>query len=556
MKAPDRILKLLPKRLMALDRTDLFEDKEIKNKETEKHSDIDMFFAGSSAPEKRKKNFLDFTFHKNFKGALGKGMNSFNEESKLKWLEENFSKKEYRNLLHEYYLWENSKKKIYPVDDAVGEIRDVVIGYTTHYVRDGEDDAMIKAFDEIYKEILEGIISLSEKQLPRMNFYTIVRDGDAKEQLENWFCEKRKNYCEGLECFLKGKTFGYNILEKNSHDKLWIQDEIVPVVSWDEKKKNHILYSRPEISTSALICHSDDEKFDARYVLPETLVGGNILFVGPYLLVGYNSLYRPSENSFYTAEEFKQVLSDLFAVKKENIIIIGSEKEMIDVDNKGEESFSWFFEGNNHQPLYHLDLFITPAGINPDTGKFRLVIGEPVLDFELDSESKLVKSGYWDWIVTQMKKTVARLEEMKEFEIERIPMPLTYVDLINNVGALKRVWVFASYNNCIVQYIGNGNRNDFVLLPRYSGDFKDEKVEYMDDEGQSFKDPDGNKYKGGDWSDLEKYEKEVEEFWSSKGIKPLFISNFLPLLIFRGALRCMVKIIDRGTFVERKNKPI
>jgi len=141
------------------------------------------------------------------------------------------------------------------------------------------------------------------------------------------------------------------------------------------------------------------------------------------------------------------------------------------------------------------------------------------------------------------EKTVKALDkianELSEIglEVHRNPMPLTWMDLVNEENKPERRWVFAAYNNCIVQFVGEGENENYVILPRYSGDYSLETT--------GFNDTNGKEFYGGDWSFLEKYESIIKAKWIELGFKPIFSTNCLPLSVTRGGLRCIVKVLER-----------
>ncbi len=534
MKHDSKELKILPIHRMVFDPAIHLENElgEIH----EDNSDLDALLDDSFDKGAGKDRFVDFMFDEKFFGPIEKGVGLPSQAQKWSWLKEQLSSSDFHDLIHSYYMRvrEDEKISFYPLDDAMGQLKEVVIGYTNDYSMMGENQQRIDVFHSTYEEIIKNILDVTLGK-EDVCFYTIVRHENSKKELENIFSRIEKE---------KGEKINYKIINKNNHATVWIQDEIIPIRMRQEKETKIILLGTKYSLTSRLISNMGQKAFEAKKILPDAWVGGNILFVGEYVLAGYKNLICKNNitGKEYDTDEFKDKVHELFGTEKEKIIIIGNKENYLDIPPSETENYAWLDEGHNYQPIYHLDLFMTFAGLSDDGKKYRLVVGEPIVNIERDDSFFLKKNGILDWTTNYLEKIVEELSENEDFEMIRIPMPLTWVDIVNNVGDLKRIWAFASYNNGLLQYLGQGNKSNSILLPRYGVVYSSEKVGYKNGRNEP--------YYGGDWSELLEIEQDVENKWRTLGFEPKFISNFLPYLIFRGALRCMTKVVGRTELNE------
>jgi len=175
------------------------------------------------------------------------------------------------------------------------------------------------------------------------------------------------------------------------------------------------------------------------------------------------------------------------------------------------------------QPIYHLDLFMTPIGYN-ETGNYELLIGHPVAGFDyhaVETEDHVRKVFYHqmedaqkriDDCIKRLEKTFTR-KLKKTLKIHRNPMPLTFERKGNDYH-----WYWATYNNCIIQ---NGT-SKIVWLPTYGHDDK------------------FNQH----WNYLKKYDKENQEKFKTLGFTPhLLNADFHPFAEQNGSLHCLTKSI-------------
>lgn len=204
------------------------------------------------------------------------------------------------------------------------------------------------------------------------------------------------------------------------------------------------------------------------------------------------------------------------------------------------------------QPFYHLDLFISLAG------ERRLVVGEPVIGLpdEVLGYIDLETLGLIHHQVHRMRHYINQaIEDLSSsnFEIHRIPMPLTYYNYLDGKGNLKFAWFWAAYNNCLVEIDREGNKNVWIpsfsknIYPRsnpsivFPSEWQKAWKDYYKDEMIS-----RNSLKYAEWSELQPHQEQVEKTWKDLGFHVEFIQgNFNWYMQYSGSLKCFSNCIKR-----------
>lgn len=433
------------------------------------------------------------------------------------------------------------RKEVYkPLDSSVGKIKHIAVGY-----RASTDDNERNAFNKIYVDLVIKLGILNRDAGSNILVSTIANSKKTRRQLERInFSIKELAYFTGD--YLRNDFFldGAINEEKTS---FWVQDHLIPLQGESGKvilsQKENIDKRRSSIAKCLSMLPSENQvEFSFDSIYHSMIAGGNILFLGDYTLVGkscqLNAERTTIDNKYNFLDEdiFKEKLSFQLGVEQNKIIIIGDATERI---NEGKEIFGWLSRGQLIQPAYHIDLFITPAGkikVADENGfeveKNLVLVGE-IIDEHLTEEINPEIRKQLNWNKEQLDKVCNKLIEAG-IEVKRIPLPITYVHQ-NEGGVWKRIWLLASYNNCIVQY-EESETGRYVLVPKYSGDFSHEYTGFKYGRQKVF---------GGDWSDLKPYEKSIRKLWESLGFRVIFLTNFLPLLSIRGAVHCITKVLSR-----------
>lgn len=413
-----------------------------------------------------------------------------------------------------------------PVDDSIGKISDLVLSFYS-----GSNKGTRNSYAKIYADLIIKLARVYEKQDPPFNIIVVNPDNDPL--ILNRVHTAIQTLAEFTGSIIPGDPFvKFNTVNPQQNGlPIWIQDYFL-TFQQNGKRANAIRILENATGkfndndaantitrqfgqhrqTKLQLDHSD---------LPFT--GGNILFVGGYALVGYDNLFNKL-GEIMPEEQFLKTFAKLTGIPKDKIILLGA----IEPPDASffEEGLSWL-DFPTRQPLFHLDLFITPAGTVQQKGekKYRLLIGDPVCHYhpypKLLNFSKKVVEHFID-----------KLSQIPDFCIYRNPLPLTYIDY-NDGKQKKRKWFFASYNNCLVQFTEDGNKKDnYVFLPTYGSDYSSEYSGYKNT-------------RGGDWSELALFDQYNKSIWESLDFQVISLTNYLPLAEHRGAVRCITKVLQR-----------
>jgi hypothetical protein len=234
--------------------------------------------------------------------------------------------------------------------------------------------------------------------------------------------------------------------------------------------------------------------------------GGNMLVCGDLLLIGANRLGPAPLPSKDLA---KQLDGDRRAV------VLGcsdplpsQQKAPFDLDGEQWTSIQHHLEREGRvQPLFHIDLFIAPAGTTPG-GRPRFLVGCPRLGAKLLDHPILdhALAPAFDEIAGQLKAAGA--------EVIRNPLPLIWMD---EPEKRHRTWFHLPANNVLVEDCGRGRSR--VFLPCFAQDH---------------------------WQELERIDAANAAIWEDLGFEVISIPDLLPLAENRGALHCMCKVIARN----------
>lgn len=158
------------------------------------------------------------------------------------------------------------------------------------------------------------------------------------------------------------------------------------------------------------------------------------------------------------------------------------------------------------QPVFHIDMFLSLAGRDPGTGRYRVLVGSPAAAAEILGEPVP------DHALAPAFDEVALGLERLGFQVARTPLPRVYVDYPED---RLRQWYFATSNNCLVEITGDSNR---VWLPTYGH---------------------------GPWEALTATDDANRAVWEGLGFDVVQVGDFHPFAQNLGALHCIKKYLSR-----------
>ncbi|HEX2274315.1 MAG TPA: hypothetical protein VHG90_10635, partial [Acidimicrobiales bacterium] len=159
------------------------------------------------------------------------------------------------------------------------------------------------------------------------------------------------------------------------------------------------------------------------------------------------------------------------------------------------------------QPIFHIDMFLSLAGRNPESGRYRVLVGSPA------SAAELLEERLPDHALALAFDEIARRLKRLGFEVVRTPLPRVYVDYPDE---RLRQWYFATSNNCLVEITESSRR---VWLPTYGH---------------------------GPWTALRATDEANKRIWEGLGFDVVQLGDFHYFAQNLGSLHCIKKYLERG----------
>lgn len=239
--------------------------------------------------------------------------------------------------------------------------------------------------------------------------------------------------------------------------------------------------------------------------------GGNVLGSSTHTLIGMD--YIQHNVGRFELETLEKVVASFSLELGAEVIPLGGELF---------EHYDWYerqiLSGHGYQPIFHIDMYVTPTGVVGQSGKEIVFLGRP-------EEAKRIVGKYSD--VSELNsslynslfdKTEEQLRQI--FEVRYLPLWLTKGRL--NQPSFEERYYNLTFNNCIVQ---NHSSKKSVLLPFYSQDAGDF---------------------GTDRSVREALELAAKQSWEALGFEVAFMDGIEELAYGSGAVHCITKTLSRA----------
>ncbi|MFN2502650.1 MAG: hypothetical protein ABR540_00135 [Acidimicrobiales bacterium] len=252
--------------------------------------------------------------------------------------------------------------------------------------------------------------------------------------------------------------------------------------------------------------------------------GGNVLVGDDFVLIGSDYLtntletWRDSQPVVAGAGPLARQARDLFVRtfdRTRRLHFVGVARP-IAADLLADRRFhqdgaQWTEEvgpgAGTQQPIFHIDMFLSLAGRNPDDGRYRVLVGSP------PEAARILGQTVPDHAVPRAFDEVARQLTGLGFEVIRTPLPRVYVD---DPRTRTRRWYFATSNNCLVEITDTSKR---VWLPTYGH---------------------------GPWEALRATDDANRAIWEELGFEVTQLGDFHYFAQNLGALHCIKKYLARG----------
>lgn len=240
--------------------------------------------------------------------------------------------------------------------------------------------------------------------------------------------------------------------------------------------------------------------------------GGNILASRSRVLIGKDHLARnlgrpglPDEDR--VSERFER----LFGAGRDALLPVGT-KETLKPSHRWGDSLTGQF-----QPIFHLDMHVTPTGVMGRSGREILLYGTP------SEAARVVElpSGF------QLQPAFDELEELlsRRFEVHRLPL----LPVFGNAGVPN--WApqhyYLTWNNVLIESYENnqGGVSRNVFTPVYGP---------------------GTGARGAAAEARHVLEEAAAETWADLGFEVRRLSNMEDLAYAGGAAHCITKVLRRG----------
>jgi len=399
-----------------------------------------------------------------------------------------------------------------------------------------------------YTLYINIIKELAEK-FPKRKLTLLIETSDEQiSKHEATQIDTLKNEIKGAELLVLTTT------KADDSFSLWAQDAFLTAQARNSEEAGIIIapeyHQRTNRCNDGSIAKEVVALHPAGYTsfnFPTAVEGGNILVADDFILVGKNEVL----NSGYDKTKFIELFTDLFGKEKPVILISAprrkpktvksdlttrkltrkeSELDKIIITKNGQQyKHSMYQWRGTEQPIFHIDVFMTLLG-RDEEGKQLILVGEPVEGFDksdLDDKTLEIANVQLEDAKKRISECIRKLEkDLKKYNVEykilRNPLPLTYYTY-----GLETSWYWASYNNCLVEITGAGQKT--AWLPSYHN--------------PSF-------HKNSHWEYLKKCDLKNTKIFRENGFTTYLFNNDFHFLASRnGSLHCMTKCLNRSNAI-------
>lgn len=394
------------------------------------------------------------------------------------------------------YLLNSVSSKIVP--SVNGRIENLLI--TVPSQRDKQGSFVVSPRHKRHYQAL--IAGLGDNRI-----YTVVCHPDIRSEIESWF--SNSGHLNVKIDFVFSPKFDYSI---------WAQDAYASV--YDNTGQSYltegVLFPRYDDMTIA-----DDVAAQSSVAVLQSYLyfqGGNILGSDEYTLIGQDYVWK---NTGRIHLESEQKVLDSFAK------LFGT--KIINVGGYNSGAYQWYkdgiLSGYGFQPIFHIDMYITPTGVIGDSGKEIIMFGRPSKAKEITgkwSEDPNYDNNKYDQFFDETE-----LKLSQYFEVKHLPLMLT-VGQLGGYASRKKHYNL-SFNNVVLENDGI-DRN--VVMTTYSQDAND------------FQTVEGIR------QDLEQASKEI---WENVGFNVRLMDGMEDLAYGDGSIHCITKALKRGEMVSEQN---
>lgn len=391
------------------------------------------------------------------------------------------------------YLCGLISTKIVPY--AHGKIENILITVPSFFDRVSGRRVLSERHERHYKAFIAALSGTTK--------YTVVCHPQTKQTVEGWFAA-----IPGVQVdYVLSPRFDYTI---------WAQDAYVGVTDSSGRSVlcEGVLFPRADDMTIA-----DDVSVQTDVsVLQSNLYfqGGNVLGGLEKTLIGYDYIWQNTTRAeLETPEKVVDKFSELFGT------------EVLFLGGANSANYQWLrdgvLSGYGFQPIFHLDMYVTPTGIVGASGKEIVLLGRP-------SEAHRVVGRWAEIDAYNDDRYDAFFEETEDqlsdhFEVKHLPVYLTYSDL----GIYPSAGYYnLTFNNVVLENYNDGvNSGANVVMTTYAQD----SAQFGTDAGVR-----------------RELEDAAEETWSGIGYTVHRMDGMEELARGLGSIHCITKTMQRGVY--------
>lgn len=389
------------------------------------------------------------------------------------------------------YVFDILNTRIVPTSH--GRIEDLLL--TVPYKYQNDQIVVDQRHERHYKALIAG--------LGDNRTYTVVCHPNTAQQIRAWFTELA-NVTVNL---VFSPRFRYSI---------WGQDAYVAVLD-DQGAK--ILAEGVSFPRSEDMTIADDVAAQTKVAVLQSYLyfqGGNVLGGPTKTLIGADYIWRNTTRASLETEA--KVLDSFKKLFKTDIVVLGGKKS---------GDYYWHedgvLSGYGFQPIFHIDMYVTPTGVTGQSGKEIVLLGRPKKAHEITgkwAEISDYNDSRFDEFFEETEQQLAQ-----HFEVQHLPLLLTYGDLKGK--ASKKDYYILSFNNVVIEnYKDNGMDKRNVILTTYAED----STEY-----------------GTDSAIRRDLEQAAEAIWSNLGYTVHKMDGMEELAYGLGSVHCITKDLKRSS---------
>ncbi len=388
------------------------------------------------------------------------------------------------------------KTRILP--DARGKIENILLTLPPYYDQKNPDVPVNPGEAKHFQNLLAALSKHKRN-------YTILCHASQIKTIKRWF---KAAGIDEQDYQVAISVFNYSIWAQDAY--LALQDH-----KGDIWLSESICFTRDhDMSVADDVAMQTDLKRMQSYLYFQ---GGNVLQAGDFVMIGMDYILENQGRVFL--ESSAKVLNAFEVLLGHPIIAVGR-KDLIPHKHRQ------YLGGGLFQPIFHIDMYVTPTNQKGKNKKEIVFVGSPRLAREILNEEPMDSDLdiYFDETATQLGHF---------FDVRR--MPLLPSQYRTKEMELPRHY-YLSYNNAVVEsYISNNKKFNHVYLPSFEAsveDFANDKyiTQYY-----------GNQKK------YRKLDQAAKKIWQSVGFKVFQIPGLEDLAMSWGSVHCITKAIRRSS---------